>query len=373
MDLWRENRRKLKSLLDEKNASALVLTGRSNIIYATGVRDPSGILVLSEKCGDFIIVPLLDYHRIQDKIPSDMEVYAFYRGGEKGVEADIPSKKLVDGTPIEALSKLLDACKEKVIADLGAASYATGKSLVEKLAAENVASSISKIRMVKSDAEIELIKEAAKLADKAFSQALKLLDEGVSEAELASEIYSLIVRGGGWDVAFPTIVAFYSNTAYPHHSPGTDKLSVEGPVLIDWGAVFSGYRSDATRTLWWGSKATGQFMKHLEDVVEAVNAALDILGPGVVAGDVDNAARTVLRRKGLVKYFIHGLGHGVGLDVHEEPYLRPASKTVLEPGMIVTIEPGIYMPGLYGIRVEDLVLITKTGFKPLTSLPHIIA
>lgn len=372
MKLWVENRRKLKSMMEGEGAEALVLTSTSNIIYATGIRDPSGILVLSEKCGDFIVAPLLDYYRIHSMTPGDMEVYAFYRGGEKGVEADIPSKRLVEGSPVDALARLLEQCKGKILADLSSTGYSLGRTLVEKLGVEDASNIISRARMVKSESEVELIREAAKLSDNAFSKAINLLGEGVSEVDVASEIYSLITRSGGWNVAFPTIVGFYSNTAYPHHSPGWDKLSVEGPVLIDWGAVYKGYRSDATRTMWWGSEAPSQFKKHLEDVVDAVNAALDLLGPGVVAGDIDNAARTVLRKKGLAKYFIHGLGHGVGLDVHEEPYLRPASKTVLEPGMIVTIEPGIYMPGLYGIRVEDLVLVTKTGFKPLTSLPHII-
>lgn len=373
MKLWTENRRKLKELLQENDADALVLTSASNITYATGIRDPTGMLVLSEKCGDSIITPLLDYYRIHSMTPGDIEVYAFYRGGEEGVEADIPPKKLIKGSPVEALSKTLDQCNGKILADLGYANYGLGRTLVEKLGVEDATQRISRVRMVKSDSEVQLIQEAARLAEEALRRAVDALGEGVSEAEIASIIYSTIVNNGGWGLAFPTIVAFYSNTAYPHHTPGMDGLSVEGPVLIDWGAIYSGYRSDTTRTLWWGSNPSKQFKTHLESVEEAVEAALDVLAPGVVAGDVDNAARTVLRKRGLAKYFIHGLGHGVGVDIHEEPYLRPASTTVLEPGMIVTIEPGVYLPGLYGIRIEDLVLITKTGFKHLVRLPHIIA
>ncbi len=354
--------------MEAKGADALILLNPSNITYATGARDPSGVLVLSRKCGDSLIVPLLDYHRAS-RIEA-VEVYAFYRGSEEGIKSEIPPKKLFEGTLTDALKKLLDNCSTKRIADISLASYQVAKSIVEKLEAEDASRDIMKIRSVKDENEINLIIEAVNMAERAFSTAFGSLEEGVSETDIATLIESEMRKKGSWAPAFPTIVGFYSNTAFPHHSPGWDRLSVPGPVLIDWGAIYKGYRSDTTRTMWWGVKAPAQFQKHLESIIEAVYSALDLLGPGVIAGDVDNAARKTLEKAGLSKYFIHGLGHGVGVDVHEEPYLRPASKTELEPGMIVTIEPGIYLPGLYGIRIENTVLVTKTGYRILNTLPQ---
>ncbi len=367
---WRSNRRKLLGILEEEGAKALVLGYKYNIVYATGLREPSGLLVLSPDCGDKILVPLLDYYRIAPRAPKDFEVYAFYRGGEKGVEADVPQKNLLEGSPVDALARLLgDQCRP-VISDLSHQGYSLAKALESKLEARDASKKISRARAVKSDEEIALVEKAVEAAEHAFTRALDALQEGASEAMVATLIHHYMALQGAWGEAFPTIVAFYSNTALPHHDPGQDKLTVPGPILIDWGAIYGGYRSDSTRTMWWGPKATEHFQRHLEAVIEAVNAALDVIGPGVRAADVDNAARKTLRDKGLSKYFIHGLGHGVGVDIHEEPYLRPGSETILEPGMIVTIEPGVYLPGLHGIRIEDLVLITKTGFRPLTRLPH---
>ncbi|MCE4601444.1 MAG: Xaa-Pro peptidase family protein [Desulfurococcales archaeon] len=372
MEPWKGNRKKLLGLLEEKGYANLLLTTRANIIYATGMRDPTGYLLLSRDCGDILLTPLLDYHRALSQAPRELEVYAFLRGGENGVDADIPRNRLLRGSLAEVLSRLLEKCGGRTSTDAGASSHQIARILLDELKIDNIAGDIMRIRAVKSDEELELISKAVRIAEEAFAQALKLLEEGVSEAEIAGSIYREILARGGWETAFPTIVAFYANSAYPHHTPKTEKLTVEGPVLIDWGAVYMGYRSDTTRTFWWGVKTPSQFQKHLESVLDAVNAAYDVLGPGVLAGDVDNAARLALKKEGLGKYFIHGLGHGVGIEVHEEPYLRPASKTVLEPGMVVTIEPGIYLPGLYGIRIEDLVTVTKTGYKTLTSLPHLL-
>ena len=367
MEPWKANRRKLLALLEEKGVEALILANPSNITYATGLRDPSGALVLSSKCGDHLLVPLLDYHRAEKA--SDIEVHAFYRGSEEGIKADLPKSRVILGGLVDAIAKVLSDCKGKIGADLSATGYQLAKSLGEKLSPVDLAPDVSRIRSIKSEAEIRLVVEAVGIAEKAFSRALQMLEEGVSEAQIAGLMEAEMRREGAWGPAFQTIVAFYSNTAYPHHSPGWDKLSVPGPVLIDWGAIYNGYRSDTTRTMWWGGKTSSQFMKHLEAVVEAANTALDLVAPGVQAWEVDSAARRVLAREGLDKYFIHGLGHGVGVDIHEEPYIRPASKTILEPGMIITIEPGIYLPGLYGIRVENTVLVTKTGYRVLNTLP----
>ncbi len=369
--VWSGNRRRLLSAAEEEGLDSLVLISKGSQIYATGLRDPSGAVILSRDCGLVILVPLLDYHRMLASAPGDARVVAFYRGSEESIEADIPKRDLVRGGLVDALKSVLGNCGGKAGGELSTAPYGLARKL-EELGVRDAGGIISRVRSVKSRDEIALIEHAARIAEDSFARLLSLLDEGISEAEAAAELYKSMVAGGAWGEAFPTIVAFYDNTAYPHHTPGGLRLGVEGPVLVDWGAVYSGYRSDTTRTFWWGAGSSEAFTRHLEDVVEAVNKAYDVLGPGVKAWEVDNAARVYLRKRGLARYFIHGLGHGVGVDIHEEPYLRPGSETELEPGMVVTVEPGVYMPGLYGIRVEDLVVVTPSGFRVITRLPHII-
>ncbi len=370
---WRDNRRRLLASAEDQGLDGLVLLSPSNITYATGLRGPSGAVLLSNKCPHIVLVPLLDYQRVLDAIDEDFDVIAVYRGSDETVESYIPDKKLIRATLTDAILKFINDCGGKWGADLSSLSYTVASKLSSK-GIEDASNIISKVRSVKSAAEIEAIRRASAVAEEAFSRLINDLEPGISEAQAAARLYEYMISGGAWGEAFNTIVAFYANTAYPHHAPqGGARLGRPGPVLVDWGAVVSGYRSDTTRTFWWGgAKASDSFVKHLEVVEDALNRALDILAPGVKAWEVDNAARTTLRKAGLSKYFIHGLGHGVGVDIHEAPYLRPGSQDELEPGMIVTIEPGIYLPGLYGIRIEDLVEITPSGFRVITRLPHIL-
>jgi len=364
------NRRRVLGVLEEEGFDVLVAVSKANITYLTGVREPAGAFVLSNRCEPVFLTPLLEYHRIRAQVP--YRVVAFYRGGERGVEADVPRRDLVEGGLVEAIKSVLGWCSpEKPAADLGGLPYQLASSLAEA-GLHDVSSVLEKVRSVKSNDEIALIENALRVSEAAFADLLGFLEEGVSEAEAAAAVYASLVGRGAWGEAFPTIVAFYDNTAFPHHTPTTLTLGVEGPVLVDWGAVNRGYRSDTTRTFWWGSNAPDNFQRLLETVLDAVNAAYDVLGPGVKAWEVDNAARTVLRKAGYSKYFIHGLGHGVGVNIHERPYLRPGSEEELEPGMVVTIEPGVYLPGVHGVRIEDLAVITPGGFRVLTRLPHLL-
>ncbi len=372
-DVFAGNLRRMHNLMDEDNLDLLVLGSPSNIIYATGIRGPSGILALTRNCVDKLVVPLLDYWRALEAAPRGMDILVAYRGGEEAIAADVPSRKIVKGGLLDAAAKIVEECDAKrVAADLSQLPHSMAKGLVEKIGAEDYSKKISMLRSVKSREEIELIEQAVRIAEEAFRRAYDYLHEGVTEAEVAGLVFSEIMRLGGWYEAFPTIVAFYSNTAFPHHTPTTLQLGVEGPILIDWGAVYAGYRSDSTRTFWLKGSPSQKFKEHLEAVWEAQGEAIDTISAGVEAWEPDRAARRVLEKYGLEKYFIHGLGHGVGVDIHEEPYLRPGSKTVLEKNMVVTIEPGIYLPGMYGIRIEDLAVVTASGLRLLTKLPRIL-
>ncbi|MEM0366352.1 MAG: Xaa-Pro peptidase family protein [Acidilobaceae archaeon] len=369
---FNSNLKKLKALIDEANLTSLILVGKSNITYATGIREPSGALVLSRDCGDYILAPLLDYYRVRLQAPKDTDIKAFYRSGEEPIKGDIPESDIIIGGLADSIIKVLGKCSERVGLDYNWAPATIAKYLESKLNITDVSSHIARVRSIKDEWELELIESSLRIAEEALRRAIENLREGVSELEISGLISLTMRKSGAWGEAFPTIVAFYDNTALPHHTPTIIKLTLPGPVLLDLGAVLEGYHSDLTRTLWWGSGGQ-EFKFKIETVVEAQQSAIDIIAPGVEAWEPDKEARLVLEKRGLSKYFNHGLGHGVGVEIHEEPYMRPASKTKLEKGMIITVEPGIYIPGLYGVRVEDLVLVTAKGRRVLTRISRIIA
>lgn len=369
---FEKNLAKLRALLESKGLDAIVLFGKGNISYTTGLREPAGSLVLSRKCGDHMLVPLLDYHRAQPRVPRELAVKAFYRGGEEEIKSTVPESDLIVGGLADAVKKTLSGCGDRIGIDEMSVSVPLYRALEQGLKLEDVSGDVSKIRSIKEDWEVELIQQSLRIAERALREGIDAISQGVSELELAGIISGAIRRAGGWGESFPTIVAFYDNTALPHHTPEGLRLTLAGPVLIDMGAAAGGYVSDITRTLWWGSGGS-EFRARLEAVAQAVAATVDRIAPGVEAWEPDKEARLVLEKHGLLRYFNHGLGHGVGVEVHEEPYLRPGSKSILEPGMVVTVEPGFYIPGLYGARIEDMVLITPRGRKVLTSFSRLLA
>jgi Xaa-Pro aminopeptidase len=223
---------------------------------------------------------------------------------------------------------------------------------------------IENLRQVKDPKELESVAAAQGIADEAFEVITGKLSEGVTEKEVAFELESAMRRLGADGPAFPTILAFGENTAEPHHAP-TDRSLERGEMLkMDFGCVIDGYRSDMTRTI-----AFGEPQAQLRDVYELVRAAqqlgVDRARPGMTAGELDGLVREVIREAGYGDHFGHGLGHGVGLEIHEAPWLRAGGTEVLVTGMIVTVEPGIYLEGLGGIRIEDMVALTTDGCRVL--------
>ncbi|MCE4604374.1 MAG: Xaa-Pro peptidase family protein [Aeropyrum sp.] len=366
------NRRRLLEAAESSGVDTLILVGEANLIYALGVGGPSGALVLSSKCGSTLLVPLLDYERAMRGAPRDVEVKAFYRGGESGIEPDIPKTDLIRADSLSAaLASVADSCGV-LGADLRWARWEAARSLAERFEGlRDLSDSIARVRMVKDDWEIAMIEEAVEIIEGAFRVALDSLSPGVSESEVAGAVMEHVLSRGAWGTSFPVIVAFGPNTSLPHHHTGQARLGHKSPVLFDMGAVVRGYMSDVTRSAWFGGGG-GEYRRLLEDVAEAQMEAIDAVAPGVEAWEVDKAARLTLERKGLSRYFIHGTGHGVGVEIHEPPFLRPGSKDVLEPGAVVTIEPGVYLPGIHGARIEDMVLVTKRGRKTLTNLARIL-
>jgi Xaa-Pro aminopeptidase len=218
-------------------------------------------------------------------------------------------------------------------------------------------------RRTKDNSEVMAITKAGKIAAKALDHALKKMKPGITETELAG-IIELEMRKLGAKVSFDTIVAFGANASEPHHNSGKTKLKKNDTVLIDFGAKLAGYCSDMTRCFTVG-KTSRLYNKAYEAVRQAQIAAIEKIKPGVMLKTIDKTTRDVIREHGFEPHG-HGTGHGLGLEVHESPPVSPKSKGKLQAGDVITIEPGIYIPGKFGIRIEDDVLVTKTSYKILT-------
>lgn len=221
------------------------------------------------------------------------------------------------------------------------------------------------LRAVKDPAEVESIRQAARIAADALASIRGMIRPGVREEEVALELDYRMRRGGAEQASFETIVAFGPDAALPHATPGRRVIADGDVVLIDYGAVFAGYHSDETCTFFMGRVSDRQ-REIYGFVREAHDRALAAVRAGVSCGQIDRIARTCLAEKGMERYFSHGTGHGVGLDVHEAPRLAAGREELLKAGMVVTIEPGIYLPGDFGVRIEDTVLVTEEGGEVLT-------
>ncbi len=233
---------------------------------------------------------------------------------------------------------------------------------------EPVPGLVERLRMVKSSEEIARIRRSVETNSRAFEQAARHIRAGMREFELAAEIEYRMRKLGAERPAFDTIVAFAEHAALPHASPGARKLEPGQIVLVDMGANQEGYASDMTRVLHFGP--AGRAVRRMYDaVLEAQLAAIAAVRAGVTAQYVDGRARATLREFGMDKFFVHSTGHGLGLEIHEPPRLGRKDKTRLEAGMAITIEPGVYIAGKGGIRIEDTVVVTEKGCEILTPTP----
>ncbi len=230
---------------------------------------------------------------------------------------------------------------------------------------------VAALRMRKDAAEIAAMRQAAEIAQRALQAALKGVEIGISERELANELTIQLLRhGSNPQMPFSPIVASGPyNSANPHAFPTGRQLQPGDMLVIDWGAAVDGYVSDITRTFAIG-EVDEEMARIAQITLEANTAARNIAAPGVTAGAVDKAARDIIEAAGYGQYFTHRTGHGLGLEGHEDPYIRGDSGLILEPGMTFTIEPGIYIPGKGGVRIEDDVIITEDGLESFTDLPR---
>lgn len=221
-------------------------------------------------------------------------------------------------------------------------------------------------RLRKDDDEVAALRSAAAAGDHAFSMVDALATASDTEADLGEALIAAMGERGGERAGWPPIVAVGANAARPHHRSGEGMMS-DGLLLLDYGCVVDGYHSDMTRTVWRGEGSDDETARVYAAVLESNEAGIAAVEPGTPAGDVDRACREVLAGYGYEKDFLHSTGHGVGLDIHEGPSVRKGSTEILEPGQVITVEPGVYLPGKLGVRIEDMVLVTDTGGEVLTT------
>ena len=226
---------------------------------------------------------------------------------------------------------------------------------------------LNRQREIKDETEIENIRQAQKITDDAFSYLISWIKPGMEELEIKAELEYFMAKKGG-EVSFGTIIASGPNSSMPHAQPSHRKVEIGDFITMDFGCKYNGYCSDMTRTIAIGN-ATEEMKKIYGIVLEAQKCALDKIHPGMICNKVDHIARGYIDEMGYGDCFEHGLGHSFGLMIHEDPRFAPSCEQALQPGMCLSVEPGIYLPGKFGVRIEDTVCITKDGFENFTASP----
>lgn len=288
------------------------------------------------------------------------------------VKAPLKTKAVLKKTNGSVFKLISQACISLKLKRIGFEerhlAFAEYKKIKEYLKKQNLIpthSIIEQLRQIKEAQEVEKIREAIGITDEALKYATEYIRPGIEEIELAAELERLIRKKGAAKSSFDIIAASGPNSCYPHHIPTKRKLKQNEPVLIDIGVEYQGYKSDLTRVYFLG-RISVLAQKIYNIVLKAQEEALKSIKPGIAISKIDQAARQYITRAGYGKQFSHNLGHGVGLEVHEEPHISSKETGKLKPGMVFTIEPAIYLPGEFGVRLEDMVLVTDNGCEVLS-------
>ncbi len=354
MDASAARRDKLRKAMKKAGVDALLVTNYSNVTYLTGFTGDSSYLLIMPK-GELLFSDSRFTTQLEEECPGlDVDIRVSGVKITDRIKAAVEKAKL-SRLGIESATMTVALC-EKLHADLPKVELVSTASLVETL------------RMIKDKGEIEAIRHAVWCAERAFGVLRASIHPAQTEKEVADELEHQIRRFGGKRAAFETIVAVGPRAALPHARPTQARVAESDFVLVDWGADGGLYKSDLTRVL-----VTGKIPPKLERVygvvLTAQEQAIAAIRPGVTCEQVDRVARDIIAKAGFGQYFGHGLGHAIGLDIHEWPRFAAGETKKLEPGMVMTVEPGIYLPGWGGVRIEDDILVTKTGHEVLTSVP----
>lgn len=340
---------RLREAMQAKGLPALFITNATNRLYMTGFTGSSGYVLITDSRA-----ALLTDFRYATQAPQQAIGYEVIEHAPKPAET---VKALLNEWGINRLGFEQN--------DVTYGAYQSLAAALDGIALEPAGSLVEELRLIKDDTELAVLQEAADLADRTFTHILGFLKPGVTENEVALEIEMFVRRGGAASTSFETIVASGERSALPHGKASDRRLASDEFVKLDFGAYYKQYCSDITRTVVLG-KPTDKHREIYNIVLEAQMTALERIRPGMTGKEADAIARDVIKRHGYGDNFGHGLGHGLGLEIHEAPRLSIQGDTVLQPGMVVTVEPGIYLPGFGGVRIEDDIVITADGNRRLT-------
>jgi Xaa-Pro aminopeptidase len=351
---FRARQDKLREHLATTRFDGLLVSHLPNIRYLCGFTGSAGLLLV-EPSGSVFFTDVRYDTQAHEEVKSAKVIIA--RKASLAALGDFLSKgrKRARGRTLGIESEHFTVSEKKRLSGLTPSG----------IRLKDAPSIVERFRMVKDEDEMGLIRNAVKLGAEIFERGLEVLRPGVKEVEVAAEMELAARRGGAEAMSFPTIVASGARSALPHGRASTQVIRPGAFVVCDFGVILSGYCSDQTRTVWVGS-VPGDARRSYEAVREAQQAALEVVKPGIAVGDVDAAARKVLKKSGLGRYFTHSTGHGVGLEIHESPRVGGGQHEVLQPGMVITIEPGVYFPEKWGVRIEDMVAVVAGGCEVLT-------
>jgi Xaa-Pro aminopeptidase len=348
---YRLRQQNLRDHLATTQFDALLVSHLPNIRYLCGFTGSSGLLLVEESGSVFFT-----------DVRYDTQAHAEVKGAKVVI-----ARQAVLNAAADRIAALRG--KQVIAIEADHVTVSDRKRLNDLLPThlrlKNASSLVERARMVKDEDELAVIRSAVNLGAKLFDRALEVMRPGVKESDVAAEMEYAARRAGAEEMSFSTIIASGERSALPHGRASDKPIKPGGFAVCDFGVILDGYCSDQTRTVWVGSVSEDARVGY-EAVLEAQLAAIAAVRPGVSVGEVDGAARKVLRKRGLGRYFTHSTGHGVGLEIHEAPRLAAGQKAVLQPGMVITIEPGVYFPGKWGVRIEDMVTVTARGCDVLT-------
>jgi Xaa-Pro dipeptidase len=363
-ELYNARHQKLYQSLRQAGLEGMALNAGPTLTYLTGLNfhlmERPVVAFFIQGDAPIIVLPELETGKLA-KLPFETKHYSY--GEDPAVWTDTFRQALassrLDGKKIGLEPRRFRVLELRhVEAAAQEAEFVSGEAVIAKL------------RMQKDSSEVSAMRQAVQIAQRALEATIPFIEVGKTERELAAELTLQIMRAGSDpELPFTPIVASGPNSANPHAVPGGRTLEPGDLLIIDWGASYSGYLSDITRTFAIG-KLEPELEKVFNTVLEANEAGRAASRPGSAAGEVDQAARSVITGAGYGEYFTHRTGHGIGMEAHEDPYIHSGSQLVLEQGMTYTVEPGIYLPGKGGVRIEDDVLVTADGVESLTSLPR---
>jgi Xaa-Pro aminopeptidase len=347
-----QNRRnQLTKAFGESRVDAMLVSALPNVRYLSGYTGSNGAVLILDSRAILFTDPR---YQTQAPLESDCEV------------------KIAKGPLLVEVAKWIKRLGAKKLAfESGRISFESYDFLNRELGGVKlvgVSSAIERIRMLKSPSELGTIKAAVELNSAALEQALSIFQPSITETDLAAEIEYRMRHLGADGPSFDTIVAGGEHSALPHAHPGPSAIGSNQLLLIDMGATLAGYTSDMTRTLGVG-QLPAKARRVYKAVLESQLAAIDAVRSGVRSSSVDGAARKVLKGHGFDKFFVHSTGHGLGLEIHEMPRIGRKDPTILRAGMAITIEPGVYLEGFGGVRIEDTVVVTEKGCQILTPTP----